>query len=290
MQFNGHTWKKMKMKLLAGSLLLTLLSLAGQAQFYYKDIVVTGQTADRWKLFKGNKVRSVKLSSYESDGQPSEGFEGDQEVSSDYSLISTHTRSPRSADSRLMAWYSPDGFPTKTLDTSDTYRSTSEYRYDPPGRLTAIVNTSVETDNQVTAEEQHLWSYNANGKPSSMLKIKNGADTTFVRLVADEKGNIIEEHAYRNKAELPAVYYYYDADNRLTDIVRYNQRAQKLLPDYIFEYDAAGKIASTLMVPEQGSYEYQKWIYEYDEKGLKTKESCFNKRKELMGMIGYAYK
>jgi YD repeat-containing protein len=280
----------LKMKLLMGLLLLILFDQAGEAQFYYKDIVVTRQTTDRWKLYKANKVRSVRLSSFESDGQPSEGFEGDQEVSGDFSLVDTHTKSPRSPDSRLMAWYSPAGLPTRSEDTSDTYRSVSEYRYDPSGRLTAITNTSIETDNKVQAEEEHLWLYDADGKPSSMLKIRNGTDTTFVRFVRDEKGNIAEEHASRNSTELPTVYYYYDTDNRLTDIVRYNSRAQKLLPDYIFEYDGGGKLASMLMVPEQNNPEYQKWIYEYNDKGLKMKESCFNKRRELMGVVEYAYK
>jgi hypothetical protein len=280
----------LKMKLIAGLFVLLLLSHPGQAQFYYKDIVVTKQTADRWKLYRANKVRSVRLSSFENDGQPSEGFEGEQEVSSDLSLISTHTKSSRSADSRLMAWYAPDGLPTRTEDTSDTYRSVSGYQYDPAGRLTNIINTSIETDNKVQAEEQHQWHYTAEGKPSSMWKIKNGSDTTFVHFVTDEKGNIAEEHATRNHTELPVVYYYYDADNRLTDIVRYNSRAQKLLPDYIFEYDAGGRPVSMLMVPEQNSSEYQKWVYEYNDRGLKIKESCFNKRRELMGTVEYSYK
>ena len=281
----------MKMKLFTGTFVLILFSQAAPAQFYYKDIVLTGQTRANWKLYKTDKIRNVKLSSFESDGQPSDGFEGEQEVSGDYSLISTHTRSNRSADSRLMAWYSPDGLPTKTEDTSDTYRSVSEYQYNgSAGQLTAITNTSIETDNKVQAEERHIWHYNAEGKPVSMWKIMNGSDTTFVRFVPDEKGNIAEEHATRGNAELPTVYYYYDADNRLTDIVRYNTRAQKLLPDYIFEYDGEGKLSSMLMVPEQGSNEYQKWVYEYNEKGLKIKEACFNKRRELMGKVEYSYK
>ena len=278
------------MKLFTGSLLLILFSQAGQAQFYYKDIVLIRQTADHWKLYRADKVRSVGLHSFESDGQPSEGFEGDQEVSGDFTLITTHTKSNRSADSWLMAWYSPVGLPTRTVDTSDTYRSISEYQYDASSRLKTIVNTSIETDNKVQAEEQHQWHYDSAGRPISMWKIKNGSDTTFVRFIPDEKGNIAEEHATRNNTELPVVYYYYDSDNRLTDIVRYNARAQKLLPDYIFDYDTDGRISGMLMVPEQGSNEYQKWVYVYNDKGLKTKESCYNKRKELMGVVEYSYK
>jgi len=92
----------------------------------------------------------------------------------------------------------------------------------------------------------------------------------------------------RNSTDLPVIYYYYDADNRLTDIVRYNQRAKRLLPDNIFEYGTGETLTSMLVVPD-GSNDYQKWIYEYNEKGLKVKESAFNKRREFVGRIEYQY-
>jgi YD repeat-containing protein len=279
----------MQTKLFTGSLLLILLTQSVLGQYYYKDLVVTGQTTARWKQFRDAKVRTVRLSSSESDGKPTDGFACDQEVAGDLSLISTHTRSSGSAESWLLAYYSPGGLPTKTIDTSDTYHSVSEYQYDPSGRLQSITNVSVETDNHVQAMEQHLWQWGADGKPSGMLKIRNGMDTTTIRFVKDEKGNIAEEHSMRNRTEQPTVYYYYDAGNRLTDIVRYNPKAQRLLPDYIFEYDDGGRPASTLIVPEQGVNEYQKWVYQYDEKGLKIKEACFNKRKEFVGAVAYEY-
>lgn len=277
------------MKLPIGIILLVVLTQACAAQYYYKDLVVTRQTAAQWKLYKQNKVRSVALSSFEGDGQPSESFACDQALTSDCSRISTHTHAPGSPETWLIASYSPAGWPVKTLDTSDTYQSASEYQYDAAGHITAITNTSTETDNQLKAVEQHLWQYDPTGRPSAMLKIRNGADTTFVRFVADEKGNIVEEHSSRNKADLPTVYYYYDADGRLTDIVRYNEKAQRLLPDYIFEYGEGEQLHSTLVVQEGGA-EYQKWIYEYDDKGLKIKESCFNKKRDLLGRVEYTYK
>ena len=130
------------MKLFTGSLLLIVLTQACAAQYYYKDLVVTKQTAAGWKLYQDNKVRSVTLSSLEGDGQPSEGFACDQQVTGDYSRITTHTHAPGSPDSHA-------GWPEKTLDTSDTYQSASEYQYDAAGHITAITNTSTETDNQL---------------------------------------------------------------------------------------------------------------------------------------------
>lgn len=260
------------------------------AQYYYKDLVVTRQTTAQWKLFKDNKVRSVRLISYERDGSPSEGFQCDQELARDLSLITTHAKSTGTPESWIFADYSPAGLPIKITDTSDTYRSVSGYQYDAEGHLLSITNTSLETDNKFTEVEQHLWQYDphAGDKPTAMLKIRNGADTTFVRFVRDEKGNITEEHSTRNHIDLPAVYYYYDSANRLTDIVRYNDKAQRLLPDYIFEYDA-GELPASMMVVREGGNDYQKWIYEYNDRGLKIKESCFNKKRELLGRIEYQY-
>ncbi|HEY4209583.1 MAG TPA: hypothetical protein VGM31_22310, partial [Puia sp.] len=176
------------------SLLLILLVKFGSAQYYYKDLIVTAQTASQWKLYKDNKVKGVTLNSFEHDGKPSEGFEGQQEMG-DLSLITTHTHVKGSPESWLFAYYSPTGWPTRTVDSSDTYRSVSEYKYDPQGHILSITNTSTETDNHLTAVEEHIWRYDAKGRPAGMLKIKNSNDTTFVRFVQDEHGRIVEEHA-----------------------------------------------------------------------------------------------
>jgi hypothetical protein len=230
----------------------------------------------------------VTLTSFERDEQPSEGFQCDQEVTNDFSRITTHTKSVGSPESWMIANYSPAGLPVRILDTSDTYKSVSEYQYDGAGRITLISNISLETDNQTREIEQHQWQYDEKGRPVSMLKIRNGTDTSFIRFVTDEKGNIAEERTTRNHTALPTVYYYYDDAGRLTDIVRYNARAARLLPDYVFEYDAHG-LPATMLVVQEGGNNYQKWIYEYNDKGLKTNESCYNKQKQLIGKVGYQY-
>ena len=77
----------------------------------------------------------------------------------------------------------------------------------------------------------------------------------------------LKKNRCRAGQTLPSIYYYYDNDGRLTDIVRYNQKAGRLLPDYVFEYNS-GRLSSMLFVPA-GSTDYQKWIYSYDANGLK---------------------
>ncbi len=278
------------MKVVFGFLLGLAVAGTARAQFLYKDLVVTRQNNARWKLFTENHVKAVTLKSLEANGQPTEGFVGVQELSSDYSQLTTHTRTAGSTDSWIITRYT-NGLITQNTDTSDTYESVTDYVYDATGHVLSITNTATETDNKLKDVELHVWSYDPAkpGKPASMLKIKNGKDTTYVRMVADEKGNIVEERSSRLGEDLPTIYYYYDADNRLTDIVRYSPRAKRLLPINLFEYEE-GRLRSMLVVPEEGNTFYQKWYYTYDEdKGLKTKDQCYNKQKELLGTVEYEY-
>ena len=278
-------------KLPIGCLLFCVITQACEAQYYYKDLVVNRENSARWQSYRDNHVKAVTLNSLESDGKPTEGFTGDQAVSPDYLHITTHTKTSGTGDSWIIADYSPQGRLIKNTDTSDTYQNTTEYRYDDKGRIAAIIDTSLETDNHFQEVEQHLWSYDPAhpGLPLSMLKIKNGNDTTVVRFVPDAGGKIAEEHASRRGAALPTIFYYYDADNHLTDIVRYNERAKRLLPIELLEYGEGGRVSSALIVPEEGNSFYQKWYYEYDEKGLKVKDFCYNKEKELLGSVEYQY-
>src|ERR1700744_4885484 len=117
------------MKQLVGfSLLITLFLLTRvcNAQYYYKDLVVNRENTANWRVYKDNHVKAVTLSSLESDGKPTEGFVGDQQVSADYLHITTHSKSSGTGDSWLFAAYSPLGQGlTRNLDTSDTSQNVS---------------------------------------------------------------------------------------------------------------------------------------------------------------------
>jgi YD repeat-containing protein len=220
------------------------------------------------------------------NNEPTAGFSCTQTISSDFGTIITYTKSANMPASSLIANYDRSGRLIRTTDTSDTYRSTTDYTYNEAGQITSLINNSVETDNQVTATEKHLWIYEGN-QLKKMIKIKGETDTTIVNLIKDEKGNIVEEKSVRNGQSLPSIYYYYDNDGRLTDIVRYNQKAGRLLPDYVFEYNSY-RISSMLFVPP-ASTDYQKWIYQYAENGLKSSETCYDKKKQLVVKINYNY-
>ncbi len=269
------------------TILFLVFSCANQAQFYYKDQLVPRQSMQQLQQFRATKVKAVKLTSYESNGAITEDFAGEQSVNNNYTVITTFTKSKISDSSELTTFYNSAGHLVKTIDSTDGYKSITEYTYDSNTRLVIIMNFS-SSPGQETEQEQHVWTYTTKNIPQKMLKIKNKTDTTYVTFVADEKGNVIEEHSTRKIQQLPTYYYYYDDQNRLTDIVRYNPRAKRLLPDYMFEYDEEGRITSVIIVPQTGS-DYEKWFYSYYENGLKGQEACYNKRQELQGRIEYQY-
>jgi YD repeat-containing protein len=270
------------------SFIVALMMAASSAncQYYYKDIVLSKQNQNNWKKLRDQKAKEVNIVSLDANDEPTPGFICTQKITSDFSSISTYTKSTDIPESTVITYYNPIGRMIKTVDTSDTFKSVTEYYYNDAGQLTSLLNTSVETDNQIEAPEKHIWIYES-GSLMRMIKIKGTSDTTVVSLEKDEKGNIVEEKPVHAGQNLPSTYYYYDEEGRLTDVVRYNQKAGRLLPDYIFEYNE-GHLSSMLFVPS-GSTDYQRWIYTYKPNGLKESETCYDKKRQVVVKINYTY-
>jgi len=263
-----------------------LVVFSASSQYYYKDILLARQNQDNWKSYRDKKVREVSIQSIDATNEPTPDFTCVQKVTTDFRSIATFTKSANVPASTLTAYYDPSGKMIKTVDTSDTYKSTTEYMYNENGQISEMLNNSVQTDNQIITTEKHIWVYDA-GSPKKMIKIKGETDSTVVSFIKDEKGNIVEEKPMRGGQSQPSVFYYYDGDGKLTDIVRYNQKAARLLPDYVFEYNS-GRLSSMLFVPN-GSTDYQRWIYVYDANGLKTNETCYDKKRQVVVKIRYSY-
>ncbi|MHA4846572.1 hypothetical protein ACX0G7_20525 [Flavitalea antarctica] len=267
--------------------LLFIIAFSASGQFYYKDIIATKDLMKKHQDYRKNSVKAVDYSSFDANNQPIEGFACQQVVSPDFSYIKTVTKTSLSGTSESTSWYNQKGQLIRSVDTADGNKINTEYAYDAANQLASITSISL-SPGQTASKEQHLWFYNQQGKPTHALKIKNGVDTTYISFILDEKGNVAEEKSVRKNQPLPTIYYYYDEDNLLTDIVRYNNRAKKLLPDYIFEYE--DKHLATMLVSEEGTGDYQKWYYSYDDNGLKLQDACYSKSKTLIGRVEYAYK
>jgi hypothetical protein len=257
------------------------------SQHYYKDLVMTSDLAKKRALYQANKVKTVRMSSFDNMDQPIDKFSCVQSVNNNFSEIKTVTTDPLTGSSESDNFFDQKGMLIKSVDTSEGNKTISTYGYNQAGQLTIITSQSY-SPGDFSSREQHYWSYNAAGKPQGMIKVKNGTDTTHIEFVLDDKGNVIEEKSRINGALQPTIYYYYDMDNRLTDVVRYNVRAKRMLPDFMFEYNEQGQLY-TMLTPMQNMGDYQKWYYSYDAKGLKQKDECFSKSKQLIGKIEYQY-
>jgi YD repeat-containing protein len=260
----------------------------GAAQYYYHDIVLTEQNRQQQQLYKKNRVTGVKLLSYEANGLPAEDFTCEVSLNNDFTQIKTFTKSGLADASLLTALYNAEGQLFRSTDSSKESVNKYEYSYDNAGRLVMANNTSAGSGNNMQQKETHQWKYNSNGCPETMLRIRNDTDTTIVKLLCDEQGNITEEESWRRTLSQEKIYYYYDNSHRLTDVVRYNTKLGRLLPDYMFEYNGEGQLTQMTAV-QQGANDYLIWQYEYAANGLKTKATCLNKQKRPVGRIEYQY-
>ncbi len=258
------------------------------AQYYYRDLELSKQNQLQQQLYRKNKVGQLTLKSFESNGAPTERFVCEQGFNKNYSVSRTFTNGELTGPSSLTAYYNGKGQLYRSVDSSRESMSTYEYQYDSLGRLSLVSSSSLAYGDKSKVIETHQWIYGMNSCPEKMLRIKNGTDTTEVRLSCDEKGNVTEEESLSKNGSAEKIYYYYDSLNRLTDVVRYNPRIKKLIPDYLFEYNENNQLTQMISV-QQGSSDYLTWKYGYGENGLKAGELCYDKQKQLLGKITYEY-
>jgi YD repeat-containing protein len=256
------------------------------SQYYYKDLLTTSQTNQTYKLLTGQSVKKVSLTSFDGNSSETAGFSCEQDVDVRKRTIVTTTKTSVVGDSYLITSYNEKGQLIKTTDSAQNASNNSLYEYNAAGQVSTIT-TSSSSDN-ITTTESHTWTYDAGGHPISMLRIRNNFDTTKVNFTLDEKGNVAEEKVSRKNQPVNTVYYYFDAQNRLTDIVRYNEKAKRLLPDYMFEYNEQAQLKKMVIIPE-GSNDYQNWYYQYLPNGLKRMDLCYNKAQQLLGKVEYNY-
>ncbi len=272
-----------------GSLFLLCLSAAPvMGQYYYKDILNTRQVQAEKKILQEKQIRSIKIHSFEPDGSESEGFFCEKKISKDYRKFETVTRAANTGKSILTAFYNAKGLLEKTVDSSELSVNYSLYEYDGNNNIVSVTSTSSSSDDNfnTTITEVHKYFYNEKGLPQKMLRIKNSTDSTLVDFISDDKGNITDEIERSPRGR--HYYYYYNADNRLTDIVRYNAIKKQLRADFIFEYDDEGQLIQMVVVEDGAGSDYYTWKYVYNE-GLRIIEKCFAKNKSLMGYVEYEY-
>ena len=271
-----------------GILLLTIfcISYHVNAQYYYNDVVNMSASNNIYLILKKNNIKQVSATSEESDNTPTPGFLYSKVLKNNASLVMTHVEMEAGGTSDEYDEYLNNRL-VKYSDSSDNVLTTVNYTYDTLDNIVLVQTKTDDTAMNAHNTELHKWFFTWKS-PDSMIRIKDNMDTTVVHFKKDEHNNIAEEIWTKKGRVIEHYYYYYNQKNQLTDIVRFNSKAQQMLPDFLFEYNANGMLSQLTQVPE-GSSDYVIWQYVYDERGLKTKDVLFNKHQELMGTVTYTY-
>ena len=274
--------------LLISFILLTAITSTNTAQYYYKDIISPRQAASERPNLKEQKIRTIKVHSFEGNGEPSPGFFCEKKIGKDYRTVQTYTKSNITGKSLLTSYYNDKDLLLKSVDSSEFSATTSIYEYDNSGNLVQVVSNSHSSDDDFTTRliEAHQYSYDDKGRPVKMLRIRNNKDSAWIIFSLDERGNVIDELDESKNGK--HYYYYYNDKSRLTDIVKFNIVKNKLLPDFMFEYNSAGQVTQMISVEEGISNDYYTWKYVYND-GLRIIEKCFSKEKILLGYFEYEY-
>lgn len=269
-------------------------SLALHAQYYYDDIVGTRETNQLMQTYQAQKVRMVTATGFDNKGVKATDFTEVQEIKENGRLL--RLSAIRNFNKVVtLSRFDEQGRVVSITDSAADIQSVTYYSYDGAGRLSKVENKVLDSTNAFNHTETHWWYYNDKGQPQTMWRViinsgaEKGTDSLEVRFAADENGNTGDERTFRKGVETSYLYYYYDDQHRLLDIVRYNTRLKKLMPDIMFEYDENGRIAQKTTTTSSLHLGYLIWRYIYNDKGLKTKEVLFNSDKQITGRIEFAY-
>lgn len=270
-------------------LFLFIITSAADAQYFYKDIWNNQQLTKEFSILKSENLKTIKINSFEDDGEPSEGFLCEKKINKNYSQSEMISKSYITGQSLLVSDYNRDGRVVKTTDETPNTTSITTYEYDEKGNPTLVrIVTKGDGEND-SIIETHEYSYDADGKPVKMERKKNDLLVSTIHFVSDEKGKVIEENVEGTSITDKKYFYYYDDKSRLTDVVHFNDRAGRLLPDYMYEYNSANQ-AVQMISTAVGGDNYFIWRYAYNDKKLRETEKCYSKEKRLLGRIEYEYK
>ncbi len=258
------------------------------AQFYYKDVWYPQQLHKEMDMLKAEKVKAVSVKSFDSNGEPSEGFFCEKRINKNYTSSQTITKSTVTSQSLLSSYFNAKELLIKTADSSEAALNLTEYVYNNNDQVAAVNTLTKAYDDANAINENHQYIFDPGGRLQQMIRKKNNADYSTINFKVDEKGNVIEEQEILKNGQSTKYFYYYDDKNNLTDVVHYNDRAKRLLPDYMYEYNALGQIKQMTTIEEGGGYYI--WRYTYNDQKLRDTEKCFSKEKKLLGSVQYSYK
>lgn len=261
------------------------------AQYYYRDIHNTQQTEANLALLKQNKITSQLVQSLEPNGETDNDFKCQRYISSNYRQMRSVTQSQATGYSVMTSYFSVKGKLTKTVDSTKNSITSTLYLYDrKTGLISDIQIIARAREGKYRLSETRTYVHDTLGHLTKMIHTRGEyrTDTSIVLFTTNELGHVTEEMETGRGMHSQRIFYRYNSDSLLTDIVRYSPSRKKLLPDYMFEYDEQKRLVQMVTVNIETAV-YTIWKYNYNKQGLPEKENCYGRDNELLGMIKYKY-
>lgn len=259
-------------------------SLCGQ--FYLNDIIGLKVSQEKYQLMRKNKIKKITANSIEADGSTTKGFLLSQELQTDGKKMVSTIANLSSPLEKITNIYELSKL-KRTFVNRASIETKTDYNYNENGLLNKVMSTTIDSVQKTPISETHLWQYQANGIPNRMIKLADGMDTVLVEFVADSTGLIIEEYWFKKGKKIESYYYYY-SNNQLTDVVRFNLKANRLIPDYVYEYNQQNQLINMIQVSFNGSAVVH-WTYTYHANGLRDTETARDKEKNIIAKIIYNF-
>lgn len=265
-------------------LFITQYSLA-TGQYYYTDLIGLEQTQKNYDIIRKNRIKEIAGTGTSAEGEVN--ILSKTEIPTDGKKI-TRTLSENNNTRELVNQFYDLGRLKKTAIKKPGTETIIEYQYNWNGLLTTLVSTTKDSASGSSIAELHQWEYSASGFPKKMIKKTSGMDTVTVEFQTDSSGLVLEETWIKKGKKIETYYFYYNPDNRITDIVRFNTTAQKLLPDYVFEYNEKGQLVKMIQIGLNGRY-ITHWDYSYFPNGLREMEIAKDRNKNLIIRTQYQF-
>lgn len=275
------------MKKIISFCIILFTTFAAKSQYYYNDIIATNLGNAQQKLLLANNIKKIKVVNKDADGSLIEGFLLEQKINKAGAEIITTSTNQSGGVSTLTSIYNSNKV-VATTDNNFGVQTSTQYEYNDKGLLSSVKSSTIDTFMNSSTEELHLWQYNANNLPYKMYKIKNQKDTTMVELLLDKDGTVAVEVWKKNNKVIESYFYYYNEAGNITQILRNDTYQGKMIPVTQMDYNADGRVQKMIQVLSAGK-SYNVWKYYYNTNGLKSKEECYDKQKQLVGTMEYSY-
>ena len=280
--------------------ILVLIGLLGfcqaKGQYYYQDLHRTLQTNEDHQQYRTDGVHQINIASFDAQQQPSPGFKCIKSFSPDYRRATTTTQSFSTGKDVLISDFDQHGRVVHTVDSSVVSIAHTYIHYNEAGHIDSMVFLSYATDKGKTdsllhfkvdyqLRETHAFTYDSSGRPTTMVRLKNGRSYATIYFATDSAGHVFKE--YQKQGQKPVYYYKYQGD-QLTDIFHYSRDQKRMIPNYLLDYDSQGRLLKKTVVLA-GSSDYLVWQYSYNNKGQISQQRCFNKEGALQGRLVFRY-